>query len=353
MAGVPAGYTYKDGGFFYLDGSGPYAIDGSGTPTIWGGGSGGGGAVTIADGAAVTLGAKADVKSTATDGTAITMMQVFKQISASVQAPPSQAVTNAGTFAVQPAALVAGAAIIGQVGIDQTTPGTTNLVALARGATGVTKNEDDAAASGDTGLFVLHVRRDAVATQSGTNGDYTEQAATRFGSSFTKNEAAHARTFSAAFQLTPAATATDIVTLTGAVAGPINLTKVRITGVATAAGMVDISLVKRSAADTGGTSTAPTVVAHDATDGGTAGGVVSAYTANPAGLGSLTGALRREYMPVTTAATAGADGLLWDFYTNGKAIYLPSAASTVAINLNGVTATGLVLNIYLEWVELP
>ncbi len=51
-------------------------------------------ASTIADGADITLGAKADAKSTATDTTAITIMQVLKQISASVQAPPSQAVTN-------------------------------------------------------------------------------------------------------------------------------------------------------------------------------------------------------------------------------------------------------------------
>lgn len=58
---------------------------------------------TEADGANTTLGAKADAKSTATDTTAITIMQVLKQISASVQAPPSQAVTNAGTFAVQAA----------------------------------------------------------------------------------------------------------------------------------------------------------------------------------------------------------------------------------------------------------
>lgn len=55
----------------------------------------------VADGANVTLGAKADAKSTATDTTAITIMQVLKQISASAQAPPSQAVTNAGTFLVQ------------------------------------------------------------------------------------------------------------------------------------------------------------------------------------------------------------------------------------------------------------
>lgn len=65
-------------------------------------GGGGGGAVTIADGASVTLGAKADAKSTATDTTAITAMQVLKQISASVQAPPAQAATQSGTWTVQP-----------------------------------------------------------------------------------------------------------------------------------------------------------------------------------------------------------------------------------------------------------
>jgi hypothetical protein len=63
---------------------------------------------TYADGWNVTLGAKADDKSTATDTTAVTMMQVMKQISASVQAPPSQAVTNAGTFAVQTTSAITG-----------------------------------------------------------------------------------------------------------------------------------------------------------------------------------------------------------------------------------------------------
>lgn len=72
-----------------------------------------------ADGANVTLGAKADAKSTATDTTAISAMSVLKQISASVQAPPSQAVTNAGTFAVQAATTLAAETtkVIGTVNI--------------------------------------------------------------------------------------------------------------------------------------------------------------------------------------------------------------------------------------------
>jgi hypothetical protein len=45
----------------------------------------GGGAATIADGANVTQGAKADAKSTATDTTPVSIMSVLKQISASVQ----------------------------------------------------------------------------------------------------------------------------------------------------------------------------------------------------------------------------------------------------------------------------
>lgn len=59
--------------------------------------------VTVADAADVTLGAKADAKSTATDTTAITVMQVMKEISFMEQNPASRAVTNAGTFAVQAA----------------------------------------------------------------------------------------------------------------------------------------------------------------------------------------------------------------------------------------------------------
>ena len=58
-------------------------------------------AVTIADGSDTTLGAKADAKSTATDTTAVSVMQVLKEISYMEQNPASRAVTNAGTFAVQ------------------------------------------------------------------------------------------------------------------------------------------------------------------------------------------------------------------------------------------------------------
>lgn len=67
-------------------------------------------ASTVADGANVTLGAKTDAKSTATDTTAITVMSVLKEISAMEQAPASRAVTNVGTFATQSAVTAASGA---------------------------------------------------------------------------------------------------------------------------------------------------------------------------------------------------------------------------------------------------
>ena len=113
-------------------------------------------ASTVADGANVTLGAKTDAKSTATDATSITIMQVLKQISASIQAAASSLagtltvaahhVTNAGTFAVQ--------------------------ATLAAGATNIAKAEDVASADGDVGVPAMVVRKATPANSSGADGDY-------------------------------------------------------------------------------------------------------------------------------------------------------------------------------------
>lgn len=85
-----------------------------------GGGGGGGGATTIADGADVAEGAKADAA--ATNGTGSwSVIAMLKGIYNSLLAP-----TPAGTN------------IIGKVGIDQTTPGTTNGVQVTNQSTQTT-----------------------------------------------------------------------------------------------------------------------------------------------------------------------------------------------------------------------
>lgn len=89
-------------------------------------------ASTIADGADVTQGAKADARSTATDTTAITIMSVLKEISYMEQNPASRAVTNAGTFAVQAACTQSTSpwVVAGGLTNNNAAPSTNNVGAL-------------------------------------------------------------------------------------------------------------------------------------------------------------------------------------------------------------------------------
>lgn len=148
----------------------------------------------------------------------------------------ASAVLTAGSAAI--GSLTAGTAVIGKVGIDQTTPGTTNLVALAANQSvnvaqmnGVTvtmgngvagtgvqrvtmasdstaniatigtsvtpgtaaanlgKAEDAVHASGDTGVMNLAVANEALSSISGTDGDYTPHGVDRKGRLFVVQKA--------------------------------------------------------------------------------------------------------------------------------------------------------------------
>lgn len=89
-----------------------------------------------------------------------------------------ETVVNGHRLAREVVRLAAGAALIGTVAIDQTTPGTTNGVVVnsatpGTGATNLGKAEDAAHTSGDVGVMALAVRNDSNAAFSGTDGDYT------------------------------------------------------------------------------------------------------------------------------------------------------------------------------------
>lgn len=83
------------------------------------------------------VGATSDAADSHTDATAISAMKVWKQISASVQSLVTGAV------------LAAGSALVGNVGIDQTTPGTTDSVTVA------TEQGAGAAIGATTGAAVI------------------------------------------------------------------------------------------------------------------------------------------------------------------------------------------------------
>lgn len=119
-------------------------------------------ATKSADGDFVTLGAKTDARSTATDTTSVSAMQVFKEISFMLQNPASVAVTNAGTFAVQAAITAASGSIAS---------GAIASGAIASGAMAAGSISSGAAVSGafaDGALVTLGAKADARSTATDT-----------------------------------------------------------------------------------------------------------------------------------------------------------------------------------------
>lgn len=147
----------------------------------------------------------------------------------------------------------------------------------------------------------------------------------------------------------PAATATDLVTIYGSATKTINILNIYVTGVQTTAGQIQILLIKRSTANTVGTSTAQTRIPYDSNDVAST-ATVLAYTANPT-LGTAIGNVRGDRAFLPGAASAGdAQGLAWSF-VNGKPMILRGIAQGVCINLAGATLAGGSLNVTIEWTE--
>jgi hypothetical protein len=149
--------------------------------------------------------------------------------------------------------------------------------------------------------------------------------------------------------VTPAATPTDWFTLCGSASKSVSPLHVEISGIATAAGTIDVVLVKRTAADTGGTKSAQAPAAHDGNDV-SAQAVLSQYTANPASLGTGI-AVRAKKLALPVAGAAGT--VEFDFTRNSdKPVIESGAAQCLAINLNGsALPAGTSLDFAITWGE--
>lgn len=111
----------------------------------------------FADGAVATIGAKADAANAATDTTSVSAISIWKQISLSIQAAAASLLTIiTNTAAPTPA----GTNVMGKVTTDQTTHGTTDLVAAD-----LTKIAGNAAAAGN-GVSGTGVQRVAIASDN-------------------------------------------------------------------------------------------------------------------------------------------------------------------------------------------
>ena len=189
--------------------------------------------------------------------------------------------------------LNAGTNIVGKVGIDQTTPGTTNAVSRADS---------------------LHL----------TATSYTA-AAYVAGSSTTDN-----------------------AVLPGNATNTVLVTQVIVSCTQTTAGTIHLSLLKRSSADTSGTSAGMTVVPDDS---GYAAGVSAplTYTGTGPTAGTSVGSVDEALIGCNATSTAGPNDV-YVLNLKDKPIVLRGTAQQLAINTNGAI-TGGNLAIKFKWIE--
>lgn len=144
--------------------------------------------------------------------------------------------------------------------------------------------------------------------------------------------------------ITPAATPTDVLVIQGAAGIVTRIKSIKLNGVATANGNMPMQLIRRSAANTGGTSTAPVPGKADTNDAAPA-SVLTQYSANPASLGAAVQTLAGSRLNFATTATGSVVANQgWDFAVRmEKPITLRGASDFLAINLAGaaVPAGGL------------
>jgi len=154
-----------------------------------------------------------------------------------------------------------------------------------------------------------------------------------------------------------AALATDIAVLKGSATKTIKVFNVGYSATQTVGDFENITLVKRSTANSGGTSNTMVAVPYDSEDGAATATCVN-YTANPT-LGTTVGILRPSKIlgPLDnpgSSATAQCEKI-WNFDGSEgsfrKPLYLRGTEESLAINQNGVTMSGNTTSCYFEWTE--
>ena len=157
-------------------------------------------------------------------------------------------------------------------------------------------------------------------------------------------------TYSTSATVVPTTAATDIFTITGSATKTIRVLKVKVSGVATTAQTISVFLLKRSTANSAGTSTAPQLVPHDSNSAAPTATVLG-YTANPT-TGTLVGNLRQDRFTFNLSTNTAQPPLVLDFGDRpGQAVVLRGVAQVLAFNLGGVSLAGGSVSLSIEWTE--
>lgn len=159
-------------------------------------------------------------------------------------------------------------------------------------------------------------------------------------------------TYSAAFNQTIATGSTsDVISLPGSATKTIRIIRATIMGSTGTPVTVPLALIKRSTANSGGTSAALTIVPRDSQNA-TATAAPVAYTVAPTP-GTAAGTLAMTQLPlksVNTLVGASAFDILFGDH-NDQAIVLRGTAESLGINLLGYTTGTPTLCGALEWIE--
>lgn len=205
----------------------------------------------------------------------------------------------------------AGTAVIGKVGIDQTTPGTTNAVQIASGNTGKA-------------------------------------------------------TYMASGTFTPDSNPTDMVIIEGSATKTVRVLYINLSTTNTAAGSQEFLVIKRSAADTTGTFVAATKVPLDSANAAATVNRVGHFTANPGALGAAVGTIVTKRVASPAVVPGSFAGVKEDAGVNlledilraqsltgqAQGVVLRGVAQTLAVNFAGAAKVAGQIHSYdILWTE--
>lgn len=150
--------------------------------------------------------------------------------------------------------------------------------------------------------------------------------------------------------ITPAATATDIVILSGSASRLVKVRRLIVGGSATSAAAFVVNVHRRLSAATGGTATTPTPVRRDTRDQ-VATAVVQQFSANPSAVGTDGGLLLALRKNLGAAATPNvANQTLLGEITDEPVVL--QNGEFLAINFGGAAIpAGMVFDYGLVWTE--
>lgn len=151
--------------------------------------------------------------------------------------------------------------------------------------------------------------------------------------------------------VTLAAAATDVFTITGSATKIIHVHRVRYSCTQTTTGTIQIVFLKRSTANSGGTSQDLVEVRNDSSNSAPTATTLS-YTANPT-LGTLVGNLDSLRILAPSVADDASEPVKETSfsYPSAQDIVLRGTSELFATNLNGATISGGICNFSVWWTE--